>query len=122
MYIIIEKKTNDLFNFILISKRTSSKVIASNAFDLKFTIKRSFNTLNDDIMTSSFTLITKFIIRFIINKVFESVFITKSFEIIKLYRNLTSNPFVLLIKVAFIEFYKFRNFKKIIMNFYHKMH
>ena len=46
----------------------------------------------------------------------------KSFEITKLYRNLILNLFILLIKVIFIEFYKFRNFKKIITNFYRKMY
>ena len=37
-YAFIEKKTNDLFNFILILKRISLKVVLG-AFDSKFIIK-----------------------------------------------------------------------------------
>ena len=77
---------------------------------------------NNAIFLFLFILTIKFIIHFIINKVFKFVFITKSFEITKLYRNFTSNFFVLLIKVVFIKFYKFRSFKKIIINFYRKMY
>ena len=57
-----------------------------------------------------------------INKVFEFVFIINLFEILKLYRNLISNFLVLLIKIAFIKFYKSRIFKKIITDFYYKMY
>ena len=77
---------------------------------------------NNAIFLFLFILTIKFIIHFIINKVFKFIFITKSFEITKLYRNFTSNFFVLLIKVVFIKFYKFRSFKKIIINFYRKMY
>ena len=77
---------------------------------------------SDDIIISSFILTLKFIIRFIINKIFKFAFITKLFEISKLYQNLISNFLVLLIKIVFIEFYKSRIFKKIIMDFYRKIY
>ena len=121
---IIEKEIDDLFNFILILKRISLKAVALNASNLKFIIKRLFNTLNDDIATLLilFTSIFKFITRFMINKIFEFVFIMKSFEITRLYQNFILNLFVLLTKVVFIELYEFRSFKKVITDFYYKMY
>ena len=67
---------DDLFNFILTLKRISSKIVF-NVFNLKFIIKRLFNTFNNHIAVFLYSFISTFklITRFIINKTFEFIFI-----------------------------------------------
>ena len=69
---------------------------------------------NNDIITFSilFTSTFRFIIRFMINKVFKFIFITKSFEIMKLYRNFIFFEFDFFFEFSLFLFdFEYREFR-----------